>query len=103
MVAGNSVPQLDSTIPTAGDDATGRVRQPSMTDDDFLVCSDPLEQPGRLPIPEDDVPLSITRTQESSIGGECHFTSIPRDCVSFEDFLTILTQRVRRVDQDGVI
>lgn len=80
------------------------MRQPRMADDDLPVRAvNALEEAPRLPVPEDEVALAVAGREEAPVGAEADFARVARDAVSLEELLPVLPERVRGVDEDGVV
>jgi hypothetical protein len=56
-----------------------------------------------FPVPEYDVAFSISRTDPSPIRREADLTSISRDTVSGKALFAILSEVIRRINEDLII
>lgn len=77
--------------------------QPGMVDDNFSVRFQPFDNLATLPIPKDDVALTITTTDISSVGRKANLTGITGNSMTGESLFPVLTEGVGRVDEDLVV
>jgi hypothetical protein len=76
----------------------GFMGEPRMANDDLIVTFQALEDPARLPVPEDHASGAVARAQELAVGGEAHLACVPGNRVPREPLLPVLLERIRRVD-----
>lgn len=63
----------------------------------------PLDDFSTLPVPEDDVSLTISTGDVSTIWRESNLTSVSGNSVASEALLSVLTESVGRVDENLVV
>lgn len=74
------------------------MRKPFMRNNHLRMSLQPRLYPPRLPIPENNIPLSITATNPFSIRGKSYLTCVSCDGMTGETLFTILTEVVGAVD-----
>lgn len=79
------------------------MRQPFVRDDHLGVRPDARLDAARLPLPEDDVALSVAAADPLAVGREADLAGVARDRVPREALVPRLPEVVRAVDEDLVV
>lgn len=79
------------------------MRQPHMVNHHLLVRIQPLQNLAALPIPENNVALSVTGREESAVRGEPDGARVTGDGVACKALFAVLSEAVGRVDEDLVV
>lgn len=97
--------QTVSSLPTEKDTRETHMlmRQPHMINHHLLMRIQPLQNLAALPIPEDNVALSVTGREESTVRGEADSACVAGDRVACKTLFTVLSEAVGRVDEDLVV
>ena len=70
------------------------MRQPHMVNHHLLVRIQPLQNLAALPVPEDNVALSVTGRKESAVRGEPDGARVPGDGVACKALFAVLSEAV---------
>ena len=74
-----------------------------MTNDNLPMSSQPTLDLPILPVPKDEIPFTVSRTDPSAVGREADLARVACDAVSCEALFSILSEVVGGVDEDLVV
>ena len=88
------IPQLEGAIPAGGQEFAGLVRVPEDVYADILVGLEGVQQLGRLPVPDEDLPVRVPGDQVGHVGREVGRAGVPGHHVAREDLLGVHLEAV---------